>query len=168
MKPVSIGVFVFVIVIALATPSQQAQTSPTSHNVTQADMDRWKKELSNWGRWGKDDEKGTLNLITAAKRKQAAALVKEGFAVSLARDAATEKDSDNPQPYEDVMLSDGSGRPAATDRISVAFHGLAHTHLDALAHHFIGGKMYNGYSQKEYVSMKEGAAKASIHQVKDG
>src|SRR5205809_4340807 len=136
--------------------------------VTQETVDQWMTELSNWGRWGKDDERGTLNLITAAKRKQAAALVKEGFAVSLARDAATEKDIDNPQPYEDVMLSDGSARPAATDRISVAFHGLAHTHLDALAHHFIGGRMYNGFPQKDYVSMKDGAAKASIYQVKDG
>ena len=168
MKSIAIGGLTAVALTAVVAAWQPQTPARTSHNVTQADMDRWKKELSNWGRWGKEDEKGTLNLITPAKRKQAAALVKEGFAVSLARDAATEKDSDNPQPYEDVMLSDGSGRPAATDRISVAFHGLAHTHLDALAHHFIGGKMYNGFPQKDYVSMKDGAAKASIHQVKDG
>src|SRR5881296_2839636 len=112
------------VIAVLTLESTARQAGRPSHNVAQSDMDRWKKELSNWGRWGKDDEKGTLNLITTAKRKQAAALVKEGFAVSLARDAATEKDVDNPQPYEDVMLSDGSTRPAATDRISVAFHGL--------------------------------------------
>ncbi len=40
-------------------------------------------ELSNWGRWGKDDQAGTVNLITNAKRKQAAALVKEGISVSV-------------------------------------------------------------------------------------
>src|SRR3989449_3892395 len=168
MKNIAIGVTIAALVAAAAVAARQPQATRTTHNVTQSDMDRWKKELSNWGRWGKDDEKGTLNLITAAKRKQAAALVKEGFAVSLARDAATEKDTDNPQPYEDVMLSDGSTRPAATDRISVAFHGLAHTHFDALAHHFIGGKMYNGFSQKEYVSMKGGATKASVYQAKGG
>ena len=34
--------------------------------------------LSNWGRWGREDQMGTLNLITPKKRKQAAALVQEG------------------------------------------------------------------------------------------
>ena len=41
--------------------------------VTRAEYERWQTELSNWGRWGKDDELGTLNLITPAKRKQALA-----------------------------------------------------------------------------------------------
>jgi len=91
-------------------------------------LEQWKKDLNNWGRWGKDDEIGTLNFITPAKRKQAAALVREGFSVSLASDADTEKAIDNPQPYEHEMLALGS------DRIGVAFHGIAHTHLDSLAH----------------------------------
>ena len=43
------------------------------------------------GRWGKDDEMGALNLITPEKRRAAAALVKEGLAVSLASNAATQK-----------------------------------------------------------------------------
>src|SRR6201996_9316680 len=97
-----------------------------SHQVSQADVDRWKKELSNWGRWGKDDQIGTLNLITAAKRKQAAGLVKEGFSVSLAHDALTETAVDNPRPYEHVMQGLGS------DRIGVSFHGFAHTHIDSM------------------------------------
>ena len=42
-------------------------------------------ELSNWGRWGKDDQLGTMNLITPEKRRQAYRLVKEGVTVSLAR-----------------------------------------------------------------------------------
>ena len=42
------------------------------HMVTQEQFDKWKTELSNWGRWGKDDQKGTMNLITPAKRKSAA------------------------------------------------------------------------------------------------
>ncbi len=46
--------------------------------MTKADVDRWMTELSNWGRWGKDDQLGTLNLITPAKRRGAAALVKDG------------------------------------------------------------------------------------------
>jgi len=44
------------------------------------------KELSNWGRWGKDDAIGTANLITPAKVKQATALAREGMRVSLESD----------------------------------------------------------------------------------
>jgi hypothetical protein len=42
----------------------------SNHNATRADFDRLMKELSNWGRWGKDDQMGAVNLITAAKRKK--------------------------------------------------------------------------------------------------
>jgi hypothetical protein len=42
-------------------------------NLTKDDVDRWMTELSNWGKWGKDDQAGTINLITPAKRKAAAA-----------------------------------------------------------------------------------------------
>ena len=45
----------------------------------------WMDSLSNWGRWGKDDQMGTLNLITNTKRAQAASLVKEGISVSCSR-----------------------------------------------------------------------------------
>jgi kynurenine formamidase len=143
-----------------ASPRQE----PASHTVTKADIERWKKDLSNWGRWGKDDEIGALNLITPAKRKQAAALVKEGFSVSLAADALTEKAADNPQPYDHQMLAVGS------DRISVAYHGTAHTHLDALGHvSYDGGVMYNGYTPNEAAVMKAGGhARNSIHNVKNG
>ena len=57
-----------------AAGPQRAETHPL---VTSAEYERWQTELSNWGRWGKDDELGTLNLITPAKRKQAAALETE-------------------------------------------------------------------------------------------
>ena len=57
--------------------------------VTEAQYESWKKDLSNWGRWGTDDQIGALNLITPAKRKEAAGLVKEGYSVSLASDADT-------------------------------------------------------------------------------
>src|SRR5262249_44227025 len=90
VKITAIFVLAAILITVAFAGARAAQTKPANHNVTQADMDRWKKELSNWGRWGKDDEKGTLNLVTPAKRKQAAALVKEGVSVSLARDAATE------------------------------------------------------------------------------
>ena len=143
-----------------------AQAAEPNHTVTQAQFDAWKKELSNWGRWGKDDEKGTLNLITPEKRKAAAALVKDGVSVSLARDADTEKSADNSQPYEHAMVSVGAASSA--DRFAVSFHGYAHTHLDALGHHFLDGKLYNGFSQKEWVTMDGGAKKGAITQTANG
>ena len=168
MRNVAAGILAGLVVALVTASTLSSQGGGVDHTVTQADMDRWKVELSNWGRWGKDDQNGTLNLITPAKRKQAVGLMKEGIPVSLARDAATEKDIDIPLPYEDVMVADGSGRPSASDRISVQFHGLAHTHLDSLAHHFMRDKMYNGYPRKDYVTMQSGATKNSIINVKSG
>jgi kynurenine formamidase len=135
--------------------------------VTQAEYERWQTELSNWGRWGKDDELGTLNLITAAKRKQAAALVKDGVTVSLASDAATEKSVDVPCPVEWAMVT--ASQSGATDRIAYpCIHGAGATHLDAFAHVFFGGKMWNGYPVSELVTKEGGAAKNSILTMKNG
>jgi len=139
----------------------------TREQVTEEDLDRWMKELSNWGRWGKEDQLGAINLITPAKRKQAAALVTEGVSISLARDPQTEKTIDNPRPYEHTMIRTGVGESGANmDTYSVSYHGLAHTHLDSLCHVFYRGKMYNGFSQEEVT--EKGCGKADIHNLKEG
>src|SRR2546422_10170967 len=54
--------------------------------------------------------------------------------------------------------------------IGVSYHGTAHTHLDALGHvSYEGGVMYNGYTPKEEVVMRDGGhTKNSIHNVKNG
>src|SRR5499427_10578323 len=125
-------------ILGLTAQQLSSQTAPT-RTITAAQYESWKKELSNWGRWGKDDQIGALNLITPAKRKQSAALVKEGFSVSMAGDADMVKAVDNPNPYELKMLTIG------TDQISVNYHGIAHTHLDSLAHIYENGVFYKGY-----------------------
>jgi kynurenine formamidase len=160
-KSFSVGIFL-VLLIAAGMPA--AQQAPPSHQpVTPDQYERWKKDLSNWGRWGKDDEIGTLNLITAAKRRQAAALVKEGFSVSLASDPDTEKAVDNPNPYEHVMQG------ISADRWGVAYHGITHTHLDALAHINENGVFYNGYRpDPEEVRKANRHFKNSIHNLKSG
>jgi kynurenine formamidase len=127
------------------------------------------KELSNWGRWGKSDQTGTVNLITPAKRKQAAALVKEGFSVSLARDTEKTKAIDNSSPFGHEMNNTG-GNPAAgafsIDTYSVLYHGYAHTHMDSLCHMFYQGKMYNGYSKDEIGA--QGAKNLAVTAFKNG
>ena len=52
--------------------------------TTKEEIERWMKELSNWGRWGKNDQLGAANTITPAKRRSAAALVKAGTTISTA------------------------------------------------------------------------------------
>src|SRR6201986_5503692 len=97
---------VMLLVGSITSPAS-SQVSVRSHTVTVEEYERWKKELSNWGRWGKDDEIGALNLITPEKRKQAAALVKHGFSVALASDADTVPAVDNANPYDVKMLGIG-------------------------------------------------------------
>src|SRR5688500_6619036 len=63
---------------------QPTASSASPSGVTKQQFDQCMKELSNWGRWGKDDERGALNLITVEKQRLAATLVKTGTAVSLA------------------------------------------------------------------------------------
>src|SRR5881397_336277 len=100
-RMLSLGIVSIVITMAASGEAPPpAQAGSSNHTVTKDQYEKWKTDLSNWGRWGKDDEIGALNLITPAKRKQAAALVKEGFSVSLAGDPDTEKAVDNPTPYE--------------------------------------------------------------------
>ncbi len=145
---------------------ETASGSAVREPATQADVERWMDELSNWGRWGKDDQLGAINLITPAKRKQAVALVQDGVSISLARDARTDQAVDNPNPYEHTMLSTGDGGRGSADKFSVAFHGLAHTHLDALCHIFYRGRMFNGFPQQEVTA--EGCGRNSIRNLKNG
>ena len=87
---------------------------------------------------------GALNLITPAKRKQAASLVKEGFSVSLASNVATAKALDVPCPAEWAMVT--ATQASALDRIAYpCIHGAGATHIDSFAHIFFNGKMWNGY-----------------------
>ena len=150
------------ITCVLMAAAVTAQTPAPQHTVSAEEYERWKKELSNWGRWGQDDQIGALNLITPAKRKQAAALVKEGVSVSMAGDLDTERAVDNPNPFELKMLTIG------TDQISANYHGITHTHLDSLAHINDNGVFFNGYKPDADTVMKQGHAKNSIHNLKNG
>jgi kynurenine formamidase len=123
--------------------------------------------LSNWGRWGKEDQLGALNLITSNKRKEAAALVRDGVSISLAHNVIKEKLFNSP-PFEHHMISTGQtpDSEGALDNYSVAYHGYDQTHVDALCHFFYKGQMYNGFSQQEVTD--KGAGKDSVINIKNG
>lgn len=135
-------------------------------------------KLSNWGRWGEDDRLGTLNNITPDVRKQAAALVDSGQAVSLSRDI----DPSNADPLKSGLsvvqrfmgigevahhLGEGAVRfDGNTEYVGIAAHG-SHTHLDGLAHYQWDGENYNGFSAGEITSLG-GTKKLSIHHASQG
>jgi kynurenine formamidase len=114
------------------------RTPPTPEEYAQ-----YSKRFSNWGRWGEDDELGTLNHITPECRRAAAALVRTGRSVSLARPIDTEPGPGNPYPAHHVA-SVGTSTGLA-DYIGLFFHGFAHTHIDAISHiPNAEGRFYNG------------------------
>src|SRR5260370_3104749 len=121
-----------------------AQSRQTATSET---IDQWTTELSKWGRWGKDDERGAINLITAAKRKQAASLVKEGASFSLSRDAEKEKAVDNPVPFGHEKIRTGVNNPGSpsADKFILTPHGYPHTHMDSLFPPFFHGQIFNRF-----------------------
>ena len=162
----ALGVTVFGVLVVLG-PGRATTGAQTDRNVTQATVEGWMTELSNWGRWGDDDQLGALNLITPEKRTQAAALVREGISVSLSHDYLTERAADATSPFEHEMTGVGRGGAFVGDRYSIAYHGYAHSHMDSLCHMALDGKMYNGFTRAADVS-EEGCAKLSILDVKQG
>ena len=98
-KPLLEMVAVALIVLSLAS----CALAQDPHQADAAMVEQWLEDLSNWGRWGDNDQLGTLNLITPEKRLEAAALVTDGISVSMAHQALTDTTSDNPSPYGPVV-----------------------------------------------------------------
>ena len=136
--------------------------------ATEADFRRAMKELSNWGRWGDQDELGAANLITPAKRKRALALAKEGLTISLAHDIVQEKAADAPTILDRTVVA--VSPTVAIDRYQYTgtYHGVIHSHLDAVDCHIMtDGKGYNGVSMEE-IKAAGGCPRGSINALKDG
>ena len=175
--------WVTVLCSGFAGCAQQAPASESRHpEVTRAQTERWMTDLSNWGRWGKDDQIGTLNLITDAKRQQAAALAKRGIVVSLAQQVVI-----TPKPE----ATKRDGRPHAISFYEIRFrtfpdpdletanpgfssdikeihvHGPM-THLDALCHDSYQGKWYNGFVLADGFRDDAGCTKLGTEAVKQG
>lgn len=114
------------------------------------EFDKLFETLKNWGRWGEDDDRGTLNYITPEKVKAAAALLKSGRSVSMAIPINKNAGPDNPNPALHYMVNThdiniGSGELGlAMDFLGIQFHGDCHTHIDALCHVSYKGLLYNG------------------------
>lgn len=126
-------------------------------------------ELNNWGRWGADDELGTLNFITADVRRRALASVRHGISVGCARPIVTDAASDAPRPPLHYMYATGEtpGAPGAADFLGLVPHGSTVTHVDALSHIFWDGRMYNERPASA-VTAALGSTVCSVEAMKDG
>ncbi len=155
--------FLFLVDVSLVGSHINAQSN---HNVTAAMVENWMTELSNWGRWGTDDQLGALNLITPEKRIAAARLVQTGLSVSLAHNYAVASNPGSPPAFDhDVSTIDEPGE-YVMDRISFSYHGGLHSHLDSLCHVLHKGQMYNGFSRDDVD--ESGCHKLAITDVKQG
>ena len=134
--------------------------------VTAEQVQAWLDEFSNWGRWGPNDELGTLNLITTEKRLKAASMVEDGTVVSLARDVNKDTASDNPQPIGHSARFSGNRIGWGSDSYTINYHGYSYSHIDALPHTGVGGSLYNGYST-ETVG-ESGAEKLGVQVMQHG
>jgi kynurenine formamidase len=145
---------------------------------THDDVLKMLDSLSNWGRWGTDDQLGTVNFITPAQRKRAATLVREGVPVSCSRPITTEINADTTVQPMRFMVDSGEGRDTdsldrvlqrrgAAEFIGMVFHGYSITHVDTPAHYFWNGRMYNGRSCN-LVTSREGAQAEAVDLLRDG
>ena len=126
------------------------------------------EKVSNWGRWGDTDERGTLNLVDADAARRGVAAVQRGEAFSL----AIPLDQDGPQPRksegrmnprrEMITINDSYGVVCfSDDKVTLGLQ--AATHWDALAHVSYDGFLYNGFPADSVT--EAGAAHCGIDKV---
>ncbi len=120
-----------------------------------AEVASWYTDRSNWGRWGPEDEKGAINLITPEKSAAAAALVRSGRKVSASRVF---------EPEQHFMRKSDSG---VVDYYGFIYHGQTITHIDALCHVWDGDGMWQGRSHDEEIT-SQGARFGTIDAWNEG
>lgn len=147
----------------------------TAHDITFDLFHQMYQSCSNWGRWGEDDQRGTLNYITPEVIRNAASLVRSGKAISL----QLPLDGNGPQTgafgrvnpihqmvatgsdhlaHTQTYSSDPLGWGFADDSLFLFLQGGSQ--WDALGHIFRDGVMYNGFSASEVNST--GAKKGDV------
>jgi len=136
------------------------------------------KRLRNWGRWGPDDERGTLNYISPETIVKAAGLIRRGAVFSLAIPFNAKGPQINqPRRFNPIHRMMITGPDCTTGAIpfpgGVGFSDdmvilplQCATQWDALSHCFEDGVMWNGYSANEVSS--RGAKRNGIDKVSAG
>ena len=132
-------------------------------------------EISNWNKWGKGDQKGTLNYLTDDHTLRAIKLIESGEKVSCSKTITFENSTSLKVAPNHFMISAGDTyrenenheRQVAMDYFGLVFHGHSITHVDSLAHFFWNGKTYNG-RPSSVVSTEKGATEFDVIPAKGG
>jgi hypothetical protein len=169
------------VVVSAISVTALAQQSSSHAPVNKAQVDRWMTDLSNWGRWGRDDQLGALNFITSAKKREAMALAKDGIVVSLEQPlkvvAKPEETKADGKPhgiafyeirFKTFPADDPRGNPGFTSDVQEYHVHGGMTHLDALCHDSSEGRLYNGYPLRDTVNETTGCTKLGLDNLKEG
>jgi kynurenine formamidase len=132
-------------------------------------MDKFREklsELSNWGRWGPDDELGALNLITPDAIQSASRLVALGETVSCGRPLRVGPTETPGTEFVHHMLASGEGAPSSgfmstSDWFGSGIHGFTYTHIDSPAHIVWDSTLYNGHPASSCTTTR-GASKCGV------
>ena len=149
------------------TRATSARATSRARDLTDGELEAMFRRCSNTGKWGPNDELGTLNYITPAKRIAAAQLVKTGEVVSVGRDLTTRQSKTNGQPVVHVMMFSDANSPSCGDYFTIAPHGMVVTHMDALCHFSWKDQFYNGRKRSETLTAS-GAKWGSIYAQRQG
>ena len=148
------------IALVACTADVDSQEPRTPRNLEE--FDALFQEYNNWGRWGADDERGTMNLITEEKTREAAALVRRGITVSLAHNPMPDEAVDNP----DAAFNHTMGQSLRSDTYEFTYHGYGVSHIDSLCHFLWNDRLYNDILPSE--STPDGCGKLGIQNLKTG
>jgi Putative cyclase len=147
-------------------------------SLTATDVRALGEKFSNWGRWGQDDERGTINFITPEVIRAACTLPSVGEVISCAIDfhgAGPMPSNATPEgggrynlQHRMTQTGEGMELPGgfqySDDTADITLQGA--TQWDALAHVFYDGYMYNGRPSSLITS--GGAAANSIDRMRNG
>lgn len=150
---------------ALETAPEAGTTAPGTQQPdprmpTQAEVESWYTDRRNWGRWGRDDQKGAINLITPEKTVAAVALVKTGRKVSMSRVF------EPPQHFIRKNPRAG-GAGSVVDYYGFIYHGQTITHIDGLCHMWDRDGMWQGRDPDVEITT-DGAGFGAIDAWSDG
>lgn len=143
------GCVAILMMVSAAVTEVAAQSGPDA--LPRQEFDALFTRVDNAGRWGGGDERGTLNLISEEVRRAAASEVRAGMSVSLSRELVPgpAEGAFEPARLDFMMISDSVLGPSdgsvawTAERITVFYHGLAYTHVDAPSHLSYRGRVYN-------------------------
>lgn len=157
-----------------AEPAGAGTTAASSGSTAKARFEALIAQVTNWGRWGHADERGTVNLVDDAARRRGAASVRTGRAFSLGL-PLSEQDGIIPSFFAPVRVNptvtvtevltllgqDPDGPLASEDMMSLSLQCA--THWDALAHISHRGRLYNGFDAAEVTD--RGARRCGIDKI---